>query len=370
MRFAPMAVLGPCLVGCGAVEDVGVRALGRGLHDGAGLEIQVVATSADGLDRPTDLAFNPNDPTTLWVTNLGDDSITVFEGPELEAVFTSSGFGREHFLARPSSLAFADSGRFATAQDTDELTQGTATPEDFMGPTLWDDSARFHGGHAGHLDMLHNSPLGGGIAWEADAAYWIFDGYHASITRYDFAADHGYGGSDHTDGVVSRYVEGEVDRDPGTPSHLAYDADTTLLYVADTRNGRVAVLDTATGTRGGPIVPNYDGSDQHHMDGAELWSLVEGEAVDVAPDAGGAPSIEASPLTRPSGLELANGLLWVTDTRTSRVLAYDRDGVLLDWVQLDRPPGSLGGVTLDADGRVLVVDREADELLRLVPLDD
>ena len=35
-----------------------------------------------------------------------------------------------------------------------------------MGPTLWDGNLNIYdGGHASHLDMLHNSPNGAGIAW-------------------------------------------------------------------------------------------------------------------------------------------------------------------------------------------------------------
>ena len=59
-----------------------------------------------------------------------------------------------------------------------------------MGPTLWtNDGSIYNGGHATHYDMLHDSPNGAGIAWESGTAYWIFDGWHQSLTRYNFRND-------------------------------------------------------------------------------------------------------------------------------------------------------------------------------------
>ena len=77
-----------------------------------------------------------------------------------------------------------------------------------------------------------------GIAWEKDNVYWVFDGYHSSITRYDFNEDHGPGGTVHDDGTVSRYVEGKVKRVANVVSHMEMDRESNLLYVADTGNNR------------------------------------------------------------------------------------------------------------------------------------
>ena len=38
--------------------------------------------------------------------------------------------------------------------------------------------------HAGHLDMLHNSPNGAGLAWAGGNVYWYYDGYHHALARY------------------------------------------------------------------------------------------------------------------------------------------------------------------------------------------
>ena len=270
-------------------------------------------------------------------------------------------------MAEPMAIAFSDFGNFATIHDTDKPTQGTATPADFMGPTLWDDSSRFDGGHGGHLDMLHNTPLGGGIAWERDNKYWVFDGAHESITMYDFAADHGYGGSDHAGASVARYVRGLVSRTEGVPSHLEFDPVSSLLYIADTNNSRIAVLDTTTGSRGGAVSPNYDRSNQYEMNGAALSTLVTGDDIPVVLTEDGEPTIESTTLVQPAGLAMDGDVIFVSDHATSRILVFDLDGQLIDWVQLDVPPNQLGGLDIDVDGNLLVVDTGGDRVLRRSP---
>ena len=304
----------------------------------------------------------------LWVTNYNDNSITILSGDDYANIDTPTSGGANHFLVAPMALAFSDFGNFATIHDTDDLTQGNATPADFMGPVLWDDSADYDGGHGGHLDMLHNSPLGGGIAWEEDNTYWVFDGYNASLTRYAFNGDHGYGGADHSDGQIVRYAEGEVSRIEGIPSHMQLDHESGLLYVADTANARVAVLDIATGERGGRIGPNYDGLDEmYEMDGATIFTLADGGALVSALNDRGRELTDVSEveMVQPSGLHLQGDTVFVSDHDTSRIFAFNLEGELLDWVQLDMEPGHLGGMTLDADGNIVVVDMVANELIRI-----
>ena len=64
---------------------------------------------------------------------------------------------------------------------------------------------------------------------------------------------------------------------------------------------------------------------------------------------------------------LHDGLLFVTDNQTSRVLAFDLDGELIDWVDTGLPEGSLMGITADSGGRLLVGDAVGDRVLRVSP---
>jgi hypothetical protein len=215
-----------------------------------------------------------------------------------------------------------------------------------MGPTLHSTNLSvFNAGLESHLDMLHNTPNGMGIAWEggppgstsreSQRNFWIFDGYHSSLTRYAFNGDHGLGGEDHTDGVVRRYVEGQVSRVAGVVSHMEMDRTAGMLYVADTGNNRVAVLDISTGTLGGAIHPNYDGIDQRMVTGASLETVIDGSAYE---------------LQKPAGIALTDEYLFITDNGTSRILAFDRTTwELVDWLDTQLPPGALNGLAVSDD---------------------
>src|SRR6185436_15383106 len=165
-----------------------------------------------------------------------------------------------HFMDKVTSIAFGAQNRFASCQEShDDWNDVPQAPDDFMGPTLWladlDVFARIgqtmpydpKKPEGSHLDMLHQSPLCMGIAWDRDNVYWAFDGTHGDLVRYDFQQDHGPGGADHSDGIVRRYGDAKVTRVDGVPGHLALDHASGLLYVADTGGGRVMVLDTNTG---------------------------------------------------------------------------------------------------------------------------
>ncbi len=333
----------------------GVPVLGNGAHELAAVRSTVIATSADGLAGPRDLEFSNYEAEQLWIVNHDTPSVTIIFGAGApgQGASTRSSMGSEHFLSKVSAIAFGTAGTLATAQEEDQITQPT-TPDTFMGPTLWTaDSGIFDGGHDTHLDMLHNSPDAVGIAWDHDNVYWVFDGFHRSLTRFDFHADHGLGGEDHSDGEVARYVEGEVGYMPGVGSHVDLDHATGLLYVADTANQRIAVLDTSTGSKGAAIAPNYDDDVQYRMDGAKLWTLVDGKVAD---------------LVQPSGLALHDGLLFVGDNATGRIHAFAIDGRAIDFLQTDLAPGALGGIAFDPNGRLYFTDTSSARVLRIEPI--
>jgi sugar lactone lactonase YvrE len=201
-----------------------------------------------------------------------------------------------------------------------------------------------------HLDMLHDTPLCMGIAWEDDRVYWTFDGWD-SLSRQDFKDDHGPGYDDHSDGEILRYVEGEVERLEDVPSHLAYDPTSQLLYVADTGNGRIAVLDTTTGTMGERL-PQVDATPypvHNRMDDAVITTFYRGE------------------LEEPSGLALYDGYVWVSDHATGLIAAYDMKGTAVDWVNVE--PGIMG-IAFGPDGSLYYANAETNEVVRMRPLEE
>ncbi|MFT7621589.1 MAG: hypothetical protein ACI9WU_000753 [Myxococcota bacterium] len=344
----------------GAVEPTGLALLGNGKNSVNFVVLEEVAGPGDGLSVPRDVEVNPFRPNELWTVNTQSESVVVIydAGTTAQSTETFWSLGSHHFMGRPAALAFGANDSMATIHDTAELTQGpNGTPADFMGPTLHatHNLNLFDAGHGSHLDMLHNSPSGVGIAWESDNIYWVLDGFHSSVTRYDFASDHGMGGADHSDGSTARCAEGEVTRVDGSVSHLAMDTSTGLLYIADTGNNRIAVLDTNTGTKGGSVAPNYDGVAQYRINDVVIETLVDGSDHD---------------MSAPAGLELHDGMIWVTDSVTSRVHAFDMDGQQVDWMDTYLDAGSLQGLAFDDAGHMFLTDAVRSRIYQISALSD
>jgi hypothetical protein len=261
-------------------------------------------------------------------------------------------------MSQVSSIAMGANNTFATCQEN---------PQNFMGPALWPRDTLIyaavnqtlptpgqqHEHHEGvlgsHLDMLHESPDCMGIEHEKDNIYWVFDGAHGAIVRYDFQRDHGPGFDDHSDGIVRRYTDAKVTRVAGIPSHLVLDANTGMLYVADTGGRRVISLDIRSGHSAGAL-PKAEPSIAEHTEwtGADVKVLV------------------SSGLQAPSGIALRNGVLFVSDNATNMIHAFDAStGAEKGKVQT--PALSIMGIAINADGKLWYVDGVANKVVRLDP---
>jgi hypothetical protein len=251
-----------------------------------------------------------------------------------------------------TSLAFADDDSFATVG---EARTGNYLDHslDFMGPTWWSSDpeifAQEFNLNGSHLDMLHGTPFGMGIAHQRAHVFWAFNGHGGSIDRYDFHDPHVPGGEDHSDGEYARYVTGEVQRLESVPSHLAFKSDGRTLYVADTGNGRVVSLDTESGGDRVPVeVDDNQIAAPVEVLGAEL-SVVVPEGV----------------MTLPSGLAIWRDRLIVTDAQTSRIHMFDDEGKELLAFDTELPEGTLAGITVGPDDKVYFVDWPAARVLRV-----
>lgn len=350
MRGFVVCLVGALLVGC-TEGGVGDPLLGNGNPERMVVELVLDKK----LDVPRDLGFHPDRDGELWIVNQGFEGATIIQDlgtSDQKVLKYDDNIAGPHFFAQPSGIAFGKNGMMATIHDTDEKTQGeNGTPPDFMGPTLWTTDLRdFDGGHMGHTDMLHNTPLGMGIAWEKGNVYWVFDGYHRSVTRYDFAKDHGLGGEDHTDGVISRYIEGEVKRAKDrTPSHLWYDHATDEVFVVDTGNNRVIALDAKSGKRGAATSPNYDMCDQHIMDNGKYRVFVDGAE---------------HGLVKPSGIDVFGDVVYISDAGDPAIYAFSKStGELLDFAPL---PHDVNGIAFHPSGDLYYVDPVGNEVHRIV----
>ncbi|MEZ4316717.1 MAG: hypothetical protein R3F61_04420 [Myxococcota bacterium] len=365
-----LSVLAGCTGEGSDVDVLGLPVLGNGSGDVAAM-LEVMGTSADGLNETTDLAMNPSVPGELWTVNKADDSVVIFAN-----VGTADETSEHivdpyalHFMEKVTSIAFGAPGTFATCQDGRNTYNGASPGNDFTGPTLWSSDPNVFGvtnpqatdqlgfDLGSHLDMLHESPQCMGIAWDVDNVYWVFDGLNGDIVRYDFQNDHGAGYDDHCDGIIERWTNTGIARQNNVVSHLVLDHDSGLLYIADSANGRIAVLDTSTGSRGGDLASVEDqscivgygyqsGPEHYEWDGGVVTTLVDG-------------------LLEPAGLELVNGTLFVTENGTGFVRAYSLDGTELDAASTGRAPGSLQGLYASSDSELWIVDGTADEVLHL-----
>jgi hypothetical protein len=219
---ARIAAVVVALAGLGAVA-------GCGSSDPS---VERVASGGD-FDQPTALAFRPGDERELWVTNHGDDSIAIVSEPGVETTVENRRDGyAEHFVAKPSGIAFDDTGeQFAVSNDSNNEVRGLdfkLNPErnrffkdnNFMGPTLFATNTYAQAGQSkrylqdwpqpgyghdppdggvpqhecpdrywsveaeacvfpregSHIDMLHETPLSAGILHWTRNVFFVLDG--------------------------------------------------------------------------------------------------------------------------------------------------------------------------------------------------
>jgi hypothetical protein len=329
-----------------------------GWGDGSAGSVTLTLILADEtLKEPIDLGFDPSAPERLWVINRRDDSVVIITNPGEDgwSFDRMKDPAAGHFMNEPPAF------EFGAVDETYGQTFGICGDndnggDDFMGPALFSSDLDVFAtqndetGLGSHLDMLHSTTFCKGIAHVEGNVYFAFNGHKGSLDKYDFANDHGPGWDDHSDGHVYRYVEGYVEGVDDVSSHLDYDAESKLLYIADTGNRRILTLDTMSGVEGDTFPGLEFVATRTEIVGAELGQLA-GEDV----------------LQRPSGLELHRGLVFVTDHATSQFLAFDKDGELVRTLDTDLPEGSLGGFTFGPDGKVYFVDTLGGRVFRIDP---
>ena len=315
----------------------------------------VLVHEQDMLRQPTDLAFNPSKPTELWVVNRLDDSTIIIQSPGAPEMTSERRHdpAASHFMDRPPAIAFGavddEWGQtFAVCGDSDN------GGNDFMGAALFTADLDVYAkptpdGLGSHLDMLHSTSFCRGLAHYEANVYFLFNADRGSIDKYDFREDHGPGADDHSDGEIYRYIRDTLTGATGIPSHLAFDPTDQQLYIADTGAARIVKLDTASGTVGSSFAGDEPAL-RRYMDDAVV--------ADVVP-----PGVLASP----SGLELHEDLLFVSDNATSRFYAFDLQGKLVRQLDTGFAPGSLAGFTFGPDGKIYFVDMLTSRIYRLEP---
>ena len=114
---------------------------------GVGFNEVVIADSSDFLSDPRDLEFHPGRTNELWIANRATDSITIVEntGFDNQTSQHRKDSNRNHFLEEVSAISFGAyhpefDWQWGSAQETANTYCGQASPNNFMGPTLWPSS--------------------------------------------------------------------------------------------------------------------------------------------------------------------------------------------------------------------------------------
>ncbi|MDP2317198.1 MAG: hypothetical protein Q8P41_30205 [Pseudomonadota bacterium] len=352
LTFLPLVA---CIDDTGEGKDAPPEQSALGAVDGSTeVEWTYIIGEEERLTDPRDLGFDAEG--NLWIANREDDRTFIVSNPGTpeQDHERRKDAAANHFMEETAALSFDDDSQFGSCGETRNTYDDAASPNDFMGPVLWSADLEVFAeqnpeGLGSHLDMLHQSPYCVGIAWERDNVYWAFDGKNDNIVRYDFASDHGIGQDDHANGIVDRLTEFEVARVEGAPSHMMVDPESGILYVADTGNGRVLWIDTATGESGDALrARNEPLAEYSEWVDVDWGVLVEG-------------------LDEPGGLALDGEYLYVAEYATGILHAFTKDGEAVSELDSGRGGTAIYGIEIGPDGALWVVDNSEPAVYRLEP---
>lgn len=306
------------------------------------------------LDDPRDLGFDASG--NLWIANRQDDrTFIVFDpGTEEQSWERRKDGYAMHFMEETMAFSFDPGVQFGSCGESLNSYNDRYPPDYFMGPVLWSADLDIFAeqdpiGLGSHLDMNHESPLCMGIAWEVANVYWVFDGYHGNIVRYDFQQDHGVGMDDHSDAIIHRLREPTVERVPQAPGHMMVHHASGWLYVADPGGGRVLRLDIASGEKGPDLRETEEPVQEYAW-----WEGVRWEEV-------------VTGLDRPGSIAVSTDRLFVGEWGTGVIHEYTLAGEPLRTLDTEVGPEKLYGIELGPDEKLWLVELATPGAWRIDP---
>ena len=334
---------------------------------------QLSGSETDGLNNPRDLDFNTyqSDMNELWVinensatfdSNFGGSTVTFYNvGTDSQWTDYRKDSYSGHFMHTASAIAFSDNGGFANTLD---IQDANGNPSGyFSGCSLWEADTSIYarvnqnGPELGsHWDMLHQSPFSVGIAAETANIYWLFDGFHNTIAKYNFQephSDHEHGGEDHSDGLVYRYDEVVVERVSGLSSHMVIDQGSDLLYVCDTGNNRIIRMNINSGSINYSLTPYGENIEGYYsMHNAEYETVID------------------SGLINPTGIDIYNNYLLVSDYSNGEIIIYNIEQQN-NLQEIQRIQTNLSndvmGIKVGPDGSIWYVCANSNKLYQILP---
>ena len=324
-----------------------------------------IVTSADQVSNPRDLDFKPNS-NELWVMQRGGS------GGGTMVIVRNAGLAGQtdqylkdshssHFMIQASAMAFSDNGEFGAVCEVQNTASPTST---FMGPSLWSADPNIFatvfqnnwvsGAPLGsHINMLHQSPFGMGIAADSAKVYWVMDGHFGNIVRYDFVQDHGPGYDNHGAGKIWRYTDVSVSRVMNVPSHMAIDHQNRWLYFIDGGSKQLKRLAMNSGAETGNLT--VPATSNEPLAG---YKRVEGATVEVVD----------TWTTQPCGMDYSEGRLLVSDHTTGDIRIYDVSGTPTQIGMIATGMTGIMGVKVGPDGRIWYVHNTGNKVVRIDPL--
>ena len=174
--------------------------------------------------------------------------------------------------------------------------------------------------------------------------YWVFDGHHSSIVRYDFATPHEAGGHDHSDGKVWRYDEIDISREEGISSHMILDDSLNFLYIADTGNQRILKFNVNSGNYSYDLTPYGESLSEYYMMENAEWEIYINQELD-----------------KPSGIDIYEDRLVVSDYTTGHIIIYDISTTL---------PNELGRIDTGSENNIMGIKIDHNQKIWFVNYND
>lgn len=314
-----------------------------------------IAGSAQQISLPRDLDFKPG-TNELWVCNKGTSGTTniiIFNAglPGQTSVYRKDS-DASHFWNYGSAFAFGEDGTFGT------IGESTNGGDLFAGPSLWTgDTAIFakvfqgtSGMLGSHLDMLHQSPNGMGMAYDNAWTYWLFDGQNGNICKYDFSTHHGPGNTGHGNGKIWRYTDVTVSRVPNVASHMVMDKANEWLYFVGGSNKTLKRLKTTSGTNSGNLSATSEPlAGYYNMTGATVETI-------------------ETFTTQPSGVDFYNNRLIISDYTNGNIIIYNTTTTPLTKLgTITTGQSGIMGVKVGPDGKIWFVNYTANTVVRMDP---